>query len=138
MWSHYGANHEGVCIQFEVARDFGTFGRALDVDYSDEYPVVNWMTGFEEGLLPTILRKHCRWRYECESRIAIPGAARKYLLFRPEALRAIIVGCRAKEPAVVKLQELLAERTSLGLPRPVIYSASKHESRYQLIVKSAD
>ena len=135
MWSHYGANHEGLCIQFEVARDFGTFGRAVAVDYSDEYPVVNWVTGFEERLLPTILRKHIRWKYEFERRIAIPGNARRYLLFRPEALRAIIVGCRAKEPVVAKLHELLAERSSLRLPHPVIYSASKHDSRYRLIFR---
>ena len=132
MWSHYAANHEGLCFQFEVAKDIGTFAHAVPVEYSDEYPVVNWIIGSEAGLLPTILRKHTGWSYELESRIVIPDGARKYLRFRPEALRGIIFGCRVKDSLIAKVRELLAERSSLGWMLPILYAARQHESRYNV------
>lgn len=41
MWSHYATYHEGVCLQFELARDPKTFAKALPVNYTDDYPKVN-------------------------------------------------------------------------------------------------
>ena len=134
MWSHYAANHEGLCFQFEVAKDIGTFAHAVPVEYSDEYPVVNWIIGSEAGLLPTILRKHTGWSYELESRIVISDGARKYLRFRPEALRGLIFGCRVKDSLIAKVRELLAERSSLGWMLPILYAARQHESRYNLVI----
>ncbi len=135
MWSHYGANHEGFCIQFEFARDVETFSQALPVEYNDEHPEINWITEFDEKVRSTVLRKHSSWRYELESRIVRLDAARQYLSFQPKALRAIIIGCRVKEPTLSKLRKLLTERCSRGLHLPIMYSAMKHDSRYQLVIK---
>ena len=55
MWSHYASNHRGVCLQFDVAKDPINLLLALPVEYSDEYPVVNWITAFE--IDKTLLRK---------------------------------------------------------------------------------
>ena len=71
MWSHYAANHEGLCLQFELARDPTTFPHALPVEYSNDYPVVNWVTGME-NIMTVLLRKHTDWNYEREQRIIIP------------------------------------------------------------------
>jgi Protein of unknown function (DUF2971) len=60
MWSHYADNHEGICIQFEVAQDMETIGRTVPVEYDDKYPVVNWFVEFETSLEPIskLLEQH--------------------------------------------------------------------------------
>jgi hypothetical protein len=136
MWSHYGDEHGGLCLQFEVVKDLNTFLKAERVKYSDEYPVVNWVTGFPEALYEAILRKHYGWSYERETRIVMPDLAKQYLSFRPEALQGIIIGCRAKLPIISKLRELLKERSAVGHPAPRLYRAVKHQSRYKLVIKA--
>jgi hypothetical protein len=135
MWSHYGANHEGLCLQFEVARDVPTFAHALPVEYSDEYPVVNWLTTDEHAMETVLLRKHTSWRYERERRIIILDAAHQYVKFNPTALRGIIIGCRAKESMIAKVRELIAERSAQGFSVPHLYMAVQHDTRYRLIIK---
>ncbi len=137
MWSHYTRNHEGLCLQFEVAKDPRVFMQAVPVEYSDEYPVVNWLTaGFRKEIEAVILRKYTGWRYRQETRIVMPNAAHQFLGFRPEALRGIIIGCRAGDARTGKLGELIAERSSVGLPVPVLYCAVEHESKYRLVINS--
>lgn len=134
MWSHYAANHEGVCLQFELARDPRTFAQALPVDYNDDYPIVNWVTGMNEINIP-LLRKHTGWKYERERRIIIPESAGQFIKFGPAALSGIIVGCRASDPTVKQLRDLLTERSSRGFPPPKLYRAYKHKDKYRLLLK---
>jgi hypothetical protein len=41
MWSHYAST---VCLQFDVGKDPANLMFALPVEYSDEDPVVNWVS----------------------------------------------------------------------------------------------
>jgi hypothetical protein len=136
MWSHYASNHEGVCLQFEIAKDPETFVFALPVEYSDEYPIVNWFGDFSKDIIPTILRKYKGWEYERERRLVVPERAHQFLSFRPEAVQGIIVGCRAKDETITTLRNLISERTSLHLPKPRLYRAVRHESEYRLVIKA--
>ena len=136
MWSHYAANHEGLCLQFELARDPTTFAHALPVEYSNDYPVVNWVTGME-NIMTVLLRKHEGWKYEREQRIIIPESAGKFINFRPAALSGIIIGCRASDSTVKQLRDLLTERSSRGFPLPKLYRAFRHKSKYGLVIKRA-
>ncbi len=138
MWSHYASDHKGCCLQFEVAKDLRTFAHALPVEYSLEYPVVNWVTDSRAGVESTILRKYRHWEYEKESRIIRLDGTHRYLPFAPEALTGIILGCRADEATVVGLSTLLAERTARGLPAPRLYRAVKHDSRYRLSIRMTE
>lgn len=137
MWSHYASNHNGFCLQFEVAKDLITFTRLVVVQYTDDYPIVNWMkeAEFLEGLGVTLERKHTGWKYERETRIIIPNAAHEHLSFHPEALRGIITGCRVPDVTIGCLRELIAERSSARLPVPVLYRAIQHESKYRLVIR---
>ena len=135
MWSHYASNHEGLCLQFEIAKDPGTFiKRVVTMKYSTDYPVVNWTTDRETGMQAIVERKHIGWEYERERRLVVPEKTRQYFPFRPEALRAIIIGCRAKDSTVAALRDLIAERSSVGFPQPRLYRADKHESEYRLLI----
>jgi len=133
MWSHYAANHEGVCLQFELARDPRTFAQALPVDYNDDYPVVNWLAGMDDTT--PLLRKHTGWKYERERRIIIPESAGTFIDFRPTALSGIITGYRASDLTVKRLRDLLTERLSSGFPLPKLYRAIKHKGKYRLLLK---
>jgi hypothetical protein len=135
MWSHYAAHHTGVCLQFDRARDFATFGHALSVKYSNYLPEIRWITGAQKGIVSTLFRKHPCWKYEEESRIVVPNQAGLYLPFLPAALRSIIFGLRSDENLVATIETLLAERTAAGFPSVNIYFASRHATKYRLVIK---
>lgn len=134
MWSHYAADHKGVCLQFEPARDLFTFARALTVDYVREYPVVNWLRGTSD-MEKILRRKHPRWKYEAERRIIQIGAARSVFNYNPSALVGLLFGCAADDTVVKATGALLAARARAGLPDLNLYRAEKHKSRYELVIK---
>jgi len=136
MWSHYASNHGGNCLQFETARDVLTFTQIIKIEYSDDYPVVNWIKDFYDGVERIIGTKYRTWSYERETRILIWNAAHTYFSWRPDALQVIIIGCRTKDNTLQKLQPLLAERESAGLPMPMLYRAVQHESTYRLVLRT--
>jgi hypothetical protein len=134
MWSHYANNHKGVWLQLESARDPKTFSQTISMSYSEEYPRVNWINGFYDGLKILMQRKHRGWCYERETRIRMLDSARTYHSFNPEALRAICFGCRASAQTISKIKELVTERIDRGLPRLTLYQAKLHSSKYRLAV----
>jgi hypothetical protein len=129
MWSHYTDYHRGVCPQFEVARDLSTFAQALPVNYSQEYPVLNWVNE-SESITGKLLTKFVGWDYEEERRIIIQEAAGQFIDFRPAALAGIIIGCSASNKTVDKLKEIIGERSSLGYPTPKLYLLSNMKSDF--------
>jgi hypothetical protein len=140
MWSHYAGDHTGVCLQFERAHDYTGFAPAVTVDYVDDLPVVNWITDptGDEGIGKMLTKKHPCWEYEGESRIVIIEQAGRYWPFRPEALRSIIFGCASDEKVIETVRGLLAERAAAGHPPVATYVATKHATRYQLVVRRRD
>jgi hypothetical protein len=132
MWSHYGASHTGIAYQFEPTRSLDTFTYAVPVDYSDGYPVVDWLRDPFGGLRATMLRKHRAWDYERESRIFEPNGGRAYLPFDPAGLTGVILGCKASAETEGALRQLLAERAVLGLPAVRLYRASMHPRAYKV------
>jgi hypothetical protein len=134
MWSHYAADHRGVCLQFEPAQDLFTFARALKVDYLNRYPVINWLEGKYE-IQKILRRKHPRWKYEVERRIIQIGAARSVFNFNPNALVGLVFGCAAGGDVINATRDILTERAEAGLRPLCLYRAEKHKSRYELIVR---
>lgn len=133
MWSHYAKDHTGVCIQFERARDFKTFSGAISVEYSSEYPEINWVKDFRESLSTGLLRKHEGWSYEKESRIVVTGGAHTYISFDPKAIVGVILGCRSTDGRHEIMESLLKDRQSANLPPVRLYGVQKHKSKYRLI-----
>jgi Protein of unknown function (DUF2971) len=136
MWSHYGKDHTGVCIQFERAHDIPIFCGALSVEYTEKYPEVNWLKEFQESLGKIILLKHKGWEYEDEHRIIRPNQARTYLKFKPESIVRIIIGCRASEETINAIKDLLEERKNAKLPSIQILFTKQHASKYHLSIFS--
>jgi len=136
MWSHYASNHTGICIQFEVARDVENMLYAFDVEYSEEYPVINWLDKEEygHGIGKVLLRKNKEWEYEREYRIVMVNKAGKCINFKPEAVAAVIFGWRMHENAKNSIERIIAQRKRCGLPELRVYKAVKHSTKYKLVI----
>jgi hypothetical protein len=134
MWSHYAANHTGVCLQFERANDFTTLCQAVRVKYSLDLPTVYWMNQSHEEVKRVLLAKHPDWAYERESRIIAPEQAGLYLQFKAAALRGVIYGCRTTDPNIAQIEGLLRQRKALGHPDVTEYRSTQHSSQYKLVV----
>jgi hypothetical protein len=134
MWSHYASNHKGVCLQFERVRDLAILSHAIQVRYTPDLPVLNWIVGFHEGIGDMLFAKHPCWEYERESRILIYGQAGRYLPFGPQALRKLILGCRAEAAFVEAVNGWLEERAAIGHPSIDVYFARQHPKKYRLVV----
>jgi hypothetical protein len=135
MWSHYAENHEGVCLQFERIRDFPVLGHAVHVYYQEQFPKANWIVDFMKGVGEMLLTKHNGWRYEEECRVTSIDNANRYLQVRPDALRAIIFGCRISESNLKIIDGLLKQREALGAPAVKRWFAFKHPSQYRLMIR---
>jgi hypothetical protein len=135
MWSHYGENHEGVCLLFERIRDFPVLGHAVHVDYQEQFPKANWIVDFMKGVKEMLMTKHDGWKYEEECRITSIYDANKYLQVRPDALRAVIFGCRISESNRKIVDGFLKEREALGAPAVKRWFAAKHPSQYQIMIR---
>lgn len=104
MWSHYADKHHGICLEFDT--DNLIFGSAWKVEYHDEYPYYSWRNDYDS--VRVALTKATCWNYEEEYRI-LPktNQANEYqqqsivvdeynkLVFPRQALKSIIIGCKA-------------------------------------------
>ena len=134
MWSHYADQHKGLVLQFDVSANPEVFLQAISVEYSPEYPVIEWTDPQETALKVGLLRKFKSWSYEQERRIIKPGLANSLLPFNPSALTGIILGCRFPKEKISSLEAILGIRRSKGYSMPTIYSAKQDVSSYKLKV----
>ncbi|MGO4278190.1 DUF2971 domain-containing protein [Cupriavidus sp. RAF20_2] len=133
MWSHYAQNHEGVCLRFEIAVDRDNLLAALPVEYTETYPLVEYMVeGSAQATLMALLRKAPHWRYEKERRIVVAGKAHHFVPYRASALTHVVYGCNAKEESIELVGRLLEERKAKGLPLPNEWFAHRSKDRYSL------
>ncbi len=135
MWSHYADHHRGVVLQFEPSHDVLELGSAIEVHYEEKYPILRWFQGFELDIGMALLHKHNGWCYEREFRCLRVGHAHTRVRFAPQALRAIILGCRADERIESTVRGLLAERAARGAPALSLYRAEKHTHEYRLVLR---
>lgn len=132
MWAHYGSNHSGVCLQFQLAEDLLIFSRAISVEYSSEYPVMDYLGDFQKSMTLTLFRKSIGWKYERERRIVHPNGANNYLTFSPSALTALVLGCEMRAASEEIVKSLLKERQDKGFPSVKVFRAFRHDTQYRL------
>lgn len=113
MWSHYAANHKGVCLEFEVAdnrcRDLQpvTYGKPRGVSVTDLF---RWRLQGDADAerrvrYGVIFAKAIDWKYEAEWRAiqSPPGRAPS-----PFRLRSILFGARCETSVITTLVKLLS------------------------------
>lgn len=133
MWSHYSSSHTGVCLRFELSQDPETFLHALPVQYSERYPLIDWITTtYADSTISALLTKSPHWRYERERRIVVENAAGKFVQFQPRALTHVIYGCKTSAASIAQVRSLVAERVQAGKPPVKELYAHRSPERFSL------
>lgn len=101
MWSHYADGHKGLCLWFQSFQGPerptvpGTTVPALRVEYSDNYPVVQYfLDSDEERMEKMFLHKDSAWTYENEYRVLHFDRVHEPCRFPPEALVGVLLGAK--------------------------------------------
>ena len=110
MWSHYGGDHTGICLEFHIGNPL--FLTAHGVKYLDQYPKFVLTRMEPSDAMDFILTKAKCWEYEEEYRlIGSPhhpdGVPLKldgeFLRLPHDALLSVIVGCNGDYAAVQEI-----------------------------------
>jgi hypothetical protein len=108
MWSHYGAAHSGIALEFDATTQQMQY--AYRVDYSDTYPPLRMYEESEEAELVPIFTKSYVWTYEQEYRLVgeerrsalsknrqeyrIPMIDKSTLRLEEGVLKGVVLGCK--------------------------------------------
>jgi hypothetical protein len=135
MWSHYADSHKGVCLMYETAKDLDTFVKALPVEYSKSFPVIQYTQNIAGDLIrKAFLTKADDWAYEKERRIFEMDRAGQYMFYAPRSLVGVILGAKISNTDEAKVRDLLIEREARGHPSLRLYRAVCQESSYAVKV----
>lgn len=132
MWAHYANNHEGCVFEFEVVDDIEVFASTVSVNYSDDYPVVEWTDRENTSLKSAFFTKYSQWGYEKERRIFRLDKANTTLPFKPQALSRIFTGCRFTKESMGLLQSMLDKRQINGWRHPQVIGMAIDKESYKL------
>jgi hypothetical protein len=131
MWSHYAANHRGICLEFSKHNDL--IEKARPVKYRETYP--EWTPQNAEGdILDFVLTKSIDWCYEREFRIiasSMDGPTKlygNYVSLPTGALTSIILGCESQDRAEV------ASMVKEYAPNVLIKRAQRAPNHYKLTI----
>lgn len=131
MWSHYGANHEGVCIRF--TSNYWGHKRLRKVKYLTNLPKFDWVSYLEsestESWVEVSLTKAQEWHYEEEWRTCdTPGEHH----FSSELISAVIIGARCPNDHRKKIKDVANER---GIQ---VFEAKLSDTRYLVEIPGLD
>ena len=119
MWTHYSANHSGICIGFnnkeiESLKYFGCWGA---VDYREDFPKINPLDPNSiESLLIQSHTKAKEWEYEQEFRFVKlweptpPNLDEKKITLNKNCIVEIILGLKIENETKNELTALAGER----------------------------
>jgi hypothetical protein len=132
MWARYADGHRGICLEFEhlvgLFHPSSSCRAAIDVQYSDQLPVVSVLCG-DSGKVAVahLLTKSSEWRDEHEYRFIDFGGpgVRK---FTSNGLVGVILGCRIPEAD----RHLIRDWTAAVQSKPRLYEAVIKEGEYAL------
>lgn len=130
MWSHYGAEHAGICLEFErtATNKLGT--DALPVVYSrlrdpDPDPVL--------AVPPNrFFMKYSGWRYEREWRVLESTAGRHDF---PGRLLSVICGAKMPGPEREALARIVAGLNASRTKQITVRVAAMKPTTYELVIR---
>lgn len=136
MWSHYGGNHYGICLGFEVENT--RVNNIYKVKYTNKYPnyKINEMLAAENRITyvtklinKVTCTKSIDWKYEKEWRQLFENES-DCLQPYPGKLVEIVLGARITETNKEKIKSILKGRSV------IIKQAKRHSAEYKLIIDS--
>jgi hypothetical protein len=111
MWSHYAAQHQGYCLQFEWKETAPFFGYAQQVKYAEEFPIVDvYKTSPEKQLDLIFLTKYVGWDYEREWRIIDHDTGPGLRQYAAELLTGVVFGLRMSDEHKAQIRNWTSSR----------------------------
>lgn len=141
MWSHYSDKHNGVCYCFDEIELFCTDGLTDhfgDVIYSSHLPEIYYTEGnttlqdWNRELFRVLMTKSLNWVYEKEVRLI-----RKKNIgntFRPQSLKAIIIGHNASIWNKTRILETIAKANESRDQKIEIYYACLGTRNFEIFI----
>ncbi len=132
MWTHYAAEHRGICIQFAPYED-EFFLMAKKVIYSKRFPILV-VPAPAEDRQEYYLYKSPDWSYEKEWRVVLPLNT-CFVALRPSTISAVILGARAEHDTIEAVIALLQERERAGKPPLRLYQAQLNDESFDISIR---
>ena len=134
MWSHYGSDHSGFCLKFDATDNTPFFGRAQKVQYSENYPEIDYFNTPEDKQIDLVLlTKFLGWSYEEEWRIIDHDDGPGLKKYPPELLTGVIFGIKMTPDDKNKIRDWIARSG-----RDVIYyQAELNEKKFAVEILQA-
>ena len=129
LWAHYADQHKGCCIKLDLLNDPTVFWRIWKVEYSNDYPVTNYVKN-QEGALGVLFHKSKAWEYEQEYRVVrFEGIGPRHIA--PGTVSAIFLGCKVGEGERQSIiQALESQKQGVDL-----FQAYTDDKSYKLVFK---
>lgn len=131
MWAHYANQHNGVCLEFSLKTDDPFFVESLPVEYSADYPRINYYRSTPDKLIKTLLVKFEDWKYEEEWRLINFNSGPGMYSFSPNLLTGIIFGLKMTK----KNQDTIQNWIKQGRSQPILYKAVQNDNSFGLNIK---
>lgn len=128
MWSHYAAEHSGLCLEFDGKSPI--FEEATPVTYSSERVRVNLIDS-DYSQRTVLLTKSLDWHYEQEWRLIEVGTSPGVRIWPPEALTAVVLGARISEADRARVMEWVARRS----PKIAVRQASMSTKKFKVDIR---
>ena len=130
MWSHYGGQHRGFCLEFKT--QYEPFSKLRQVRYSQEMPELDLrMMLIERDFDPLIEELFCTksidWAYEREWRAMHVEASKEYT-YTGDALSAVYFGAKMTKQEI----DTVALIVSVQDPGVKMYQGRKSESAFRI------
>jgi len=138
MWSHYARSHSGVCLEYDILKDFRFFDFVNKVEYTEYYPtkvsLEDALNDFKNSLLKiSLMTKADIWKNEKELRLIKLESADKKININPDCLKSIIFGMRCNSENKGKIINDMLEK---GYDKNTeIQKAEKVENEYKIEIK---
>lgn len=130
MWSHYGENHTGTCLKFEIMKDIPFFNTPYKVHYTKDYPSYNYNDEMQNVIFYQLSNKAIDWKYEEEVRvIKLDELETLFYSFKKESLVEIIFGCCSPKEYINEIISLCKEN---GYDHVAFKQAVMKEDEYVL------
>ena len=131
MFSHYGYDHKGYCLEFDASDTTPILSGALEVSYKEKYPHVYFFkTPNDEQRRLIFLTKFTDWGYEEEWRIIDHQTGPGLKRYPKELLKGIIFGMHMKDQDKKAIREWVKLRGT----DVQFYEASRQEKEFSLAV----
>jgi len=142
MWSHYGFNHEGFCIEFNTGSDYHLTSLApyFSVHYQDKYPEFSIDLLYQEDLRAIelyhrtcLLTKSSIWKYEGEKRVIrarVEGGAGS-MPIEDYHVNSFILGAKSTAENAERLRVLRDQHFPTASLKKAVLSNNKYEIRIE-------